>query len=503
MKRRKFRKRRVPKYLYIASISMFLSLGVGYSTLNSSFGMEGALTTTASTWNVHFDNIEYGQNNVIANPVSIVDNTLSVAVTLTNPGDKYEFSFDIENEGSLDALIRTLEMTDLSDLQKKYVTYSLTYVNGDKIQEGDLLKGGETKKAYVLVEYKKLRYEDEYPENDINLNLTMSINYYYPQQENYNVVLNYGGNQTNYQVLNTEQQLEISDLEISNNYKVIACNNGATANLNGNGKLVINNVKADTVCRLETSLKNAITNIGEGKSNITILRDDTTSDKASINSNQDITLDLNGKTYIIDGDYDSSYCITVYGKLTINDSVGTGILKTYDQYLLYVNSNNSVLNVNSGTYIRENANTTGAVVYSYRFSTGVQVNLKNSTFISDYAPTFDYNAAGNINIDNCNIENATTYDFATTSNLTNAFISVNNSTFKTPGNAITFSQGKNYMYLCHSTIEDASLDINLVPYNRTKIFYSNDTVFTSGTNVPAVNDGYSVFAINSSIACGE
>lgn len=502
MKRRKYRKRRVPRYLYVISLGMFLSLGVGYSTLNSSFGMEGALTTSANTWDIHFENLQYAEDNVTASPVTITNNsTLSFDVTLTNPGDKYEFTFDIENEGNLDALIHEIEMPNLTDVQKKYLIYSLTYDDGTEIHEGDLLKPSEVKTVRVFIQYKNLRYEESYPENDIYLSLTMAINYYFPQQEKYNVTLDYGGTQSNYFTSNTEQRIEINDLEIANEYKVVACNNGAVANLNGNGKLVINNIKSDTVCRLETSLKNAITNIGNGKSNVVILRDDTTSDNnVSINSTQDITLNLNGKEYIIDGSSDSTPFAYVYGNLTVEDLAGNGSLKTLDQTLFNVTGNTAELNIKSGAYSRENSSTTGGLIFS-NYTNGAIINLKDSTFTSDNSATLNFNGTVDVNINNCNIENETTYVFAPSSYLSSSIININNSVLTTPAIAITFGQGINYMYLCNSTIENATQDFSFVPYNATKVFYSNDVIFSNQTNVPTLNYGYSLYTIESTFAC--
>lgn len=499
MKRIKYRKRRIPKYFYLISIGLFLFLGVGYSTLNSTFGVEGSLATTTNTWDIRFKNIDYSLDNVAtASTVAITNNTsLSFDVTLSNPGDKYEFTFDIENEGNLDAMIKSVEMDDLTETQKGYLTYSLTYSDGTEISEGDLLKVSEIRNAHFLVEYKRLLDTDIYPENDTVLNLGITINYYYPMEEKYNVSLDLGGTISNYRVSNLEQQLVINDLEVSNDYKFAICDNGVRADINSQNKLVLNNVKSDATCTLKTDLSSLPYNANV---TVTLIRDVTQS--SIVYGQAGRIYDLNGKTwtFTVTGDY---ALYNYGGTLSIKDSVGTGQVISSNKYLIY---NNGTLNILGGTYTHNYADSDGAVVYA----TGT-INLANSSFSSENSPAIyikAFNTSYNnseeslVNINRSNVESENSVGIIT--DCAYSEIHVKNSTIDAATNAIDLGATKaSHLYLCNSTITNATNDFFISNSGISKLFYSSNTTFTNNTHVPTTLSQFSTNAILSSDACAE
>lgn len=511
MKKKKYRKRKIPKFYYVISLGIFLFLGVGYSVINSTLGINGTVVASQNSWNIYFTNLQYSDTNVSMGSVSITNGTtLNLDVTLENPGDKYEFTFDIKNEGTLDSLIRSVNKTALSADQQKFLTYTLTYSDGEEIKTDDLLKSGETKTAHVLIQYKNLRVKDDYPENDVVLSLTMGINYYQPLEDNYTVTLNYGGNTKTYNVSNLTQTTTVNDLEIPSDYKVVACNNEVVPTTdNETGKIIIKNVKNNAICRLETSVKNAITNSGNEKTNITIISDDTSADKATISATQDITIDLNGKNYTISDTSTTTACITLNGNLTINDSKGNGQLNADNNTLLDVattatlNTNGVTLNkVNSGG--NDNIINCGGVITLKKTTIGNVNKLDGGTSMS-ILKIDRSNTTLNI-LDNSVIDGSASNDTTIDINNANAvIINVKDSTVKTSLVAFNISVWGNVINLCNSKIEGtAMVDLFFGAQNSyTKVFYSKNTIFKDGTNVPSSYQGTAKSVINSDIACGE
>ena len=54
----------------------------------------------------------------------------------------------------------------------EFINYELTYDNGKKVQQGDILKQGESKQMKYRVQYKKLIVENNY-----QVDTSFSINY--------------------------------------------------------------------------------------------------------------------------------------------------------------------------------------------------------------------------------------------------------------------------------------------------------------------------------------
>ena len=99
--------------IYIALI-LFLSIGfcIGYAALNTTLTINGTSTIEKNTWDVHFENLKVKEGSIEA----IVEPTLSSGTIISNfqlslnkPGDFYEFTIDVVNDGTLDAMISSIE----------------------------------------------------------------------------------------------------------------------------------------------------------------------------------------------------------------------------------------------------------------------------------------------------------------------------------------------------------------------------------------------------------
>ena len=180
-------------YFFIFLITL-LSLSVGYSTLNSVLIITGTSAIQKNTWNINFENIKVRNGSVEATIEPIVENnTINFSFVLDKRGDFYEFTIDVVNSGTLDAMIGSVVKTqELTDEQKKYLNYTISYDNGDEILEKHSLKKEDFLRLRVKVEFKNDITASDLPQTQQILNLGFNVNFI--QNDDTEIeVLNNGG----------------------------------------------------------------------------------------------------------------------------------------------------------------------------------------------------------------------------------------------------------------------------------------------------------------------
>ena len=161
------------KKLIFLSLLLILIMGIGYSAISSSLKIDSTAKVEANTWNITKE-IIYKDGNVNNNQVTINDDTLTFSSTLNNEYDYYNFIIKVENKGTIDASLETLNLSSLTQEQQNLVEYQITYTDGTKINIGDILPAGKTTKLLVRVEYK----ENITTYQTVNLNnLTLTLKY--------------------------------------------------------------------------------------------------------------------------------------------------------------------------------------------------------------------------------------------------------------------------------------------------------------------------------------
>lgn len=145
------------------------------------FGNVSNAITNDSRWNIHFENIEIKNGSVEATQVPTVTDSSNLEITysvnLNLPGEFYEFTVDVVNSGSIDAMVNNVSINELSAEQKRYVSYDVTYSDGTKINKNDLLKAGRTAKLRVRVAYRNDITADDLPSNDSTVDFSLSVEY--------------------------------------------------------------------------------------------------------------------------------------------------------------------------------------------------------------------------------------------------------------------------------------------------------------------------------------
>lgn len=169
------------KYIVAILLLLVVGIGVGYAALATTLNINGTSKIDKVTWDVHFENAQATAGSATATvPVVIDSNTTTVnyEVSLTTPGQFYEFTVDVKNAGTLPAKLSAAPtLAGVSTAQDVYVNYTVTYDDGSAIQANDTLAANASRKIKVRVEYDKNVTASQLPTTAQTLNLTYSMNY--------------------------------------------------------------------------------------------------------------------------------------------------------------------------------------------------------------------------------------------------------------------------------------------------------------------------------------
>ena len=145
------------KRLTILLIVCLLFIGIVYAILIANLQINGTAKIGGNTWDIHFNNIQINENSVAlstSDSAATIDpeNNCKVdfEVTLSLPGDFYEFTVDVVNSGTIDGMVQTYIIPNVPD----YLDYTITYVDGMSLAENQLLSAGVTETYKVRLEFK-------------------------------------------------------------------------------------------------------------------------------------------------------------------------------------------------------------------------------------------------------------------------------------------------------------------------------------------------------------
>ena len=158
-----------------------LCMGIGFAFLTSNLTITGNTSVSGNSWNVYFTNIQETDGSVEPTVVPTTSGTtttsLNYTVTLDKPGDFYEFTVDVVNDGTIDAMIESIDMNNLDTDVEKYLSYTATYKYGSPIRQNDVLQKKSMATYKVRVAYKTDIEAEDLDEEGINLTLTFGVNY--------------------------------------------------------------------------------------------------------------------------------------------------------------------------------------------------------------------------------------------------------------------------------------------------------------------------------------
>lgn len=164
--------------LCIVFVCVF-TLTIVYAALNAVLTISGNAEVAASNWDIYLANPKVTNGSATMNVPEIKSNsTLEFSATLDMPGDFYEFTVDVVNDGSIDAMIENVVKTpELDDSQKKYLKYEITYQNGESIDKEQLLASKTTMPIKVRLEYRTDLSASDLPTGQVELELALTLEY--------------------------------------------------------------------------------------------------------------------------------------------------------------------------------------------------------------------------------------------------------------------------------------------------------------------------------------
>ena len=148
-------------------LSLILLVSIGFAALAANLKIDGTVNVSKTSWNVHFENVDITPGSVTANPAPTTDevnkNTTEIAYSMSfnKPGDFYEFTVDIVNSGTIDAMIDDGIINGIYDLdgttikqQPAYLSNTISYSDGVEIKKNQILKANTSETIKVRVAFR-------------------------------------------------------------------------------------------------------------------------------------------------------------------------------------------------------------------------------------------------------------------------------------------------------------------------------------------------------------
>ena len=164
-----------------AVLLLLIGVGIGYAVISTTLNITGKTTIGKSSWDVHFENLVTTTGSVTPTQAAVIDSgktNITYEIPLELPGDFYEFTVDVVNDGSIDAMIENVVKTpELTTEQAKYLKYEITYQNGESIATKQLLAKETTMPIKVRIEYRKDISNSDFPTASTTLDLSLTLEY--------------------------------------------------------------------------------------------------------------------------------------------------------------------------------------------------------------------------------------------------------------------------------------------------------------------------------------
>lgn len=208
------------KKMFIAiallAIALIGSIGVAVAAFSTDLYVRGTATLKSTVWNVHFANLQpvnthgtYAKEITAPTIQTSVDGNELAAiktydVELKEPGDYVEYTFDVVNDGDLDAELQAVVINtgsalscssaagqEVADKVCAKLNYTITYADGTELKVKDILEkkssGKNSKTLKLKLEFDENATEKDLPEKDVVIsNLAVILTYGQKSEESTN-----------------------------------------------------------------------------------------------------------------------------------------------------------------------------------------------------------------------------------------------------------------------------------------------------------------------------
>ena len=148
------KERKIKLIAIAALIVAVLGLTIAFASLSQTLTINGTATLDAAKWGIKFENLSSGkvEGDAIINDTAIIAEDKitinNIDISLKTPGASVTYTVDLVNEGTINAEIYSIEVPSLTEEQKKYINFKVTYDNGEEVKQGDILNKDSKKKEF-------------------------------------------------------------------------------------------------------------------------------------------------------------------------------------------------------------------------------------------------------------------------------------------------------------------------------------------------------------------
>ena len=178
------KERKIKTLSLVALIVAVLGLTVAFAALSQQLTISGTARVNTAEWSIHFANLGEAQITGTAKEnatPNLSDTSITgLDVSVMKPGDKIVYTFDIVNDGTINAKISSFTnfaLKEGSEALSDKITYGIYYDDDTPINQNDTLNQGDTKHAKIVVEYNEEATEVFDTQMTIFENANATINY--------------------------------------------------------------------------------------------------------------------------------------------------------------------------------------------------------------------------------------------------------------------------------------------------------------------------------------
>ncbi len=163
-------KKTLYSFVALSLVLSVIGISVGFAAMSTELNLNGSASVVPATWKIKFNNLSSpaitGAATVVTAPTITSDTHIgNYEVQLSKPGDEVVYTFDVVNNGSIDAELNTYTFATptitgtgtaaASDetIVSNNLVYTLTYADGSAIGVNDVLNHGETASLKLTVGY--------------------------------------------------------------------------------------------------------------------------------------------------------------------------------------------------------------------------------------------------------------------------------------------------------------------------------------------------------------
>ncbi len=170
-------------------VILLVSISLGYAFLTTNLRINGFADFFHAEWSIYFDNVQINSNSVsipVNGSPATIDPTdltkITFNVSLDKPGDFYEFTADVINDGSLDAMLQFIKVninlnpcTGFGCEAPSVIHFTITHLDGTDLNHGELLAADSSITYRIRLEYSSDIAEDELLVDDIDIKCSVEL----------------------------------------------------------------------------------------------------------------------------------------------------------------------------------------------------------------------------------------------------------------------------------------------------------------------------------------